>query len=63
MKNCEKDISGVVKKLRKDIGLTQEQFAAKIGVTVSTVNRWEMGRSKPQPLAIKQINALKRDVK
>ena len=53
----------VVKSLRKAIGLTQEQFAAKIGVTLSTVNRWEKGRNKPQSLAIKQINALRRVLK
>ena len=53
----------VVTGLRRAIGLTQEQFAAKIGVTVSTVNRWEKGRSKPQPLAMKQINALRSEIK
>ena len=63
MKNCEKDPAGVVKKLRKATGLTQEQFAAKIGVTVSTVNRWEKGRSKPQPLAMKQIKTLRSEIK
>jgi len=30
---------------------TQEQFAASVGVTASTVNRWENGRSLPSPLA------------
>ncbi|PXF57013.1 MAG: hypothetical protein C4B58_11435 [Deltaproteobacteria bacterium] len=38
--------------------LTQEQFAAKVGVTFSTVNRWEKGKSKPSPLAMRQIEEL-----
>jgi len=38
--------------------MTQEQFAAKIGVTFSTVNRWESGKSKPSPLAMRQIEEL-----
>ena len=31
----------MIRQLQADLGLTQEQFAAKIGVTVSTVNRWK----------------------
>ena len=50
-----KDISKVVKKLQTTIGLTQEQLAAKIGVTFSIVNRWENGRGKPSPLAMLRI--------
>jgi transcriptional regulator with XRE-family HTH domain len=38
---AKKDISKMVRKRRIAIGLTQEQFAAKVGVTYSTVNRWE----------------------
>ena len=34
---------------------TQEQFAAKLGMTVVTVNRWENYRSKPMPLALRQL--------
>ena len=41
----------MVKELRVRLGLTQEQFAAKVGVTFSTVNRWENNRGKPSPLA------------
>ena len=62
-KSREKNPAEVVKSLREAMGLTQEQLAAKIGVTVSTVNRWEKGRSKPQPLAMKQINALRSEIK
>jgi len=34
------------------------QLAAKLGVTFSTVNRWENGKVQPSPLAIKQIQEL-----
>lgn len=51
----DKDIPKIVKKLRTVMGLTQEQFAAKIGVTFSTVNRWENGKGKPLPLAMLRI--------
>ena len=48
----------MIRKLRAKLGLTQEQFAAKVGVTWSTVNRWENGRGKPSPLAMRRIEEL-----
>jgi len=52
------DISEMIRKQRTALGLTQEQFAAKIGVTYSTVNRWENNKAKPSPLALRIINEL-----
>ncbi len=49
------DISQIIREIRGRIGLTQEKFAAKLGVTFPTVSRWEHGRAKPSPLALKQI--------
>lgn len=54
----DRDIPRMIKKLRKELGLTQEQFAAKVGVTFSTINRWENGKGKPSPLAMLRINEL-----
>jgi putative transcriptional regulator len=51
-------IGKVIRLLRKEIGLTQEQFAAKLGVVFPTVNRWENGHSQPSPLAVKQIEIM-----
>lgn len=45
----------LVRELRKRLELTQEQCAARIGVTFSTLNRWENGHAKPSPLALKSI--------
>ena len=47
-----------IKNLRAKLGLTQEQFAANVGVTWSTVNRWENGRGSPSSLAIRAIEKL-----
>ena len=60
--NAQTDIPRLVRELRERIGLTQEKFAAKLGVTFPTINRWENGRAKPSPLAMKQIEGLLRDL-
>ena len=50
----------VIRRLRQLLGLTQEEFAHEIAVTVSTVNRWENGHSAPSKLAWKVIRDLAR---
>ena len=47
-----------VLELRKRLGMTQEQLARELGVTVGTVNRWENGRFKPSPLALRGLERL-----
>ena len=59
MKNIK--VSNLVKSLRKKMGLTQEQFAQKMGVTFSSVNNWENGKRKPQPFLYKRIIELARE--
>ncbi len=51
-------IGNLIREIRLAINLTQEQFAGQLGVTCSTINRWENGRSKPSPLAIQKIEQL-----
>ena len=58
MLNAQADIPRLVRELRDRTGLTQEKFAAKLGVTFPTINRWENGKAKPSPLALKQIQDL-----
>jgi len=53
----------LAKALRSKLQLTQEQFAAKLGVTVSTVNRWENGKNKPSPMAKLRIEELWQEVR
>ncbi|MBC6433302.1 helix-turn-helix transcriptional regulator [Nostoc sp. HG1] len=52
------DVGQIIRDLRLLTGLTQEQFAATLGVTYTTINRWENGRSKPSPLAMRKIEEM-----
>ena len=45
-----------IKRIRQRSFLTQQDFAKKIRVAFSTVNRWESGRAKPNLKAMKSIN-------
>lgn len=58
MLNSEKNISCKICEIRIEMGLTQEQFAAKLGVSFPTVNRWENQKAKPSPLAIQKLQKL-----
>lgn len=50
--------STAIKKLRNTLNLSQEQLAAKLGVSLPTVNRWESGKSKPQRAQQDRIDQL-----
>ena len=41
------DIGVVIKKCRKEAGMTQEEMANRLGVTTPAVNKWENSNSKP----------------
>ena len=41
------NIAEVIRKYRKEAGLTQEEMANRLGVTAPAVNKWENGNSKP----------------
>jgi putative transcriptional regulator len=51
-------IGQLIRALRMEMKLSQEKFAAKFGVTFTTINRWENGKAMPSPLARQRINAL-----
>ncbi len=51
-------MASLVRELRILTGLTQEKFAARLGVTFPTINRWENDRAKPSPLALEKIESL-----
>lgn len=50
-----------VKMVRKQLKLSQEKLAAKLGVSFSTVNRWEKGHSFPSYMAQTQFEQLCRE--
>jgi transcriptional regulator with XRE-family HTH domain len=47
-----------VRELRGRLGLAQEKMAARLGVMIPAINRWENGGAKLSPLALKQIQEL-----
>jgi transcriptional regulator with XRE-family HTH domain len=51
-------IAQFVREVRVLTGLTQEQFAARLGVAYSSVSRWETGRGIPSPLAMQKIEGM-----
>jgi type I restriction enzyme M protein len=50
-----------IRALRNHLGLTQEQFAERLGVAFTTVNRWEGGDSKPQRAALEMLERIKQE--
>lgn len=52
------DPAALIREARARLGLTQEKFAARLGVTLPTINRWENGRTKPSPLALLKLREL-----
>jgi DNA-binding transcriptional regulator YiaG len=44
-------LCGVIRYLRRQLGMTQEELAQALGITVGTVSRWEKGRFRPSRLA------------
>ena len=56
--NTQNGYDRLVRKFRQRLAMTQEEFAHCLGITVSTVNRWENGHSKPSKLARASIVAL-----
>jgi len=52
------EVGMLIRELRNLLGLTQEKFAAELGVTCLTINRWENSRSKPSPLAMEKVELL-----
>ena len=58
----QQDTSKMIRQLRAALGLTQEQFAAKVGVTYSTINRWENSKGKPSPLAMLRIKKFQQKI-
>jgi DNA-binding transcriptional regulator YiaG len=41
----------LVKEVRRQLGLSQEELARELGVSFATVNRWENGKTTPSKMA------------
>lgn len=52
-----------VKKIRREIGMSQTNFAASIGISVATLRHWERGDRYPQGPALVLLNLVAKEPK
>ena len=50
-----------VKALRQRVHMTQEQFAARFGLSVATLRHWERGDRRPQGPALVLLNVIEKN--
>ena len=50
-----------VQALRRRIGLTQEEFAAKFGISLGTLRHWERGDRKPHGPALVLLRVIEKN--
>lgn len=50
-----------IKALRRSLGFTQQQFAARLGFSVATLRHWERGDRKPHGPALVLLNIVQRE--
>ena len=55
--NSDKNYRALLKRVRGQLGLSQEDLARALGVSYASVNRWENGQTKPSKLARAQFAA------
>jgi DNA-binding transcriptional regulator YiaG len=49
-----------IRELRESLGLTQTQFARRLGITrQATVSEWERGERRPRPSVVLLMHTLK----
>ncbi len=58
MKQDRDNIAFKLRELRRKLKLTQEALAHKLGVSFTSVNRWENRQTQPSPLARRHIEEL-----
>ncbi len=61
LQGTQVEIDADVRQLRGRLGLTQEQFADRLGVSTITVHRWESGQSRPRQLALEKLAQLQQE--
>ena len=47
--------------LRQQLGLSQQLFATKLGVSIMTISRWERGICKPSNMAIERLRIIEKE--
>jgi transcriptional regulator with XRE-family HTH domain len=46
----------LLRQIRSELGISQEDLSRKLGVSFATVNRWEAGKTSPSRLARAQFD-------
>jgi transcriptional regulator with XRE-family HTH domain len=57
MTGSSKTFPELVKEVRRQLGISQEELAHELGVSFATINRWENGKTTPFKLARAQFDA------
>ena len=52
-----------VKRVRKNLGMTQKDFALSLGISLATLRHWERGDRKPHGPALILLNLVEKDSK
>ena len=55
------DYASIIRELRKKMNLSQEEFAKVLGVSFSSINRWENGHHEPTIKIKRKLKALFRE--
>jgi putative transcriptional regulator len=63
MTSKSEKFSEIVREVRKQLGITQEDLAHALGVSFATVNRWENAKTSPSKLARTQFNLFCEDMR
>jgi putative transcriptional regulator len=50
-----------VRRIRRQLGLSQDEFAARFGLSVATVREWEQDRRKPEGAARVLLTVIERE--
>jgi putative transcriptional regulator len=55
----QRSCGGLLRDLRRRLGgVSQEKLASRVGVSWSTISRWENGKGTPSPLAREKLTTL-----
>ena len=57
MRSIKKEVSAEdIKRLRLELGLSQNELAQKLRIAPSCIYRWESGRARPSRMSLERLN-------
>lgn len=57
-KKATKFMPASFREARQALGMSQENFARAVGISVNTVRKWEQGKCNPHPLSLQKVKNL-----